>query len=183
MKKEVWLAALSAMLAGCSFERKSLTQEQQLDRLLSDLAEKPAPKIASIGASCYMPMETPDRIEYVCPTCGEKTIFSSSQESEWSAAWDVESHRYGVIRVKELGLDAALDERSLCAVCRTKMTPPSKVGDVFLEVKIGEKITRTKLQPADFSRLVAFLRKEETWNLGMSLKDELPRIRTLLGME
>lgn len=181
MKREMLMALLSALTAG-GISADSLTQEQ-LDTLLKELAQKPAPKDLLPGATCYKVAMPPERKEYVCPGCSAKTIFKNDiGEIERSLA----TYRRQIQQIKSLGLDAALDERSLCATCRAKMKPSPEIGDFFIEVKIGGKTTRTKIKGDDFPKLTAFLKKQDKWNAGsigeQPLKDELPRIRELLGV-
>ena len=186
MKKEMWLATLSALMAG-GLSAEELTQEQ-LDKLLAELAKKPAPQDLDFGACCYEMAAVADRIEYVCPVCGGKTILVNSTRpwEEWINEWTLKQYREDVKKVKELGLDAKLDERSLCETCRVKMEPSPQIGDVFLEVKIDDKTTRTKINETDFAKLIAFLEEKDKWKTEAEwerpLKDELPRIRALLGM-
>ena len=185
MKKEVWMAALSALLTGCGND-KSLTQEEQFDKMLEKLAKKTVPTSLDIGAMCYEIAETADRVEYVCPACGGKTILVNFSNAWWLNDWTLKRYREDVKKVKALGLDATLDERSWCETCRVNMESLPDAGELFLEVKIGEKTTRTKIEDGDFAKLIAFLEKKDKW-LGdqdqeYPLNAELPRIRTLLGM-
>ena len=182
MKKEMMTTLLSALAAG-GISAEGLTQDQ-LDTLLKELAQKPAPKKLAPGAMCYSVAMPPERTEYVCPVCNAKTI--AAKDTRW-IRHSLDTYRRQIQQIKALGLDATLDERSLCETCRAKMEPPPKDGEIFIVVKIGEKTTRTKIESEDdFSMLTAFLAKKDKWDAGAGrerpLKDELPRIRELLGM-
>ena len=181
MKREMLMTLLSALAAG-GISAEGLTQEQ-LDPLLKELAQKPAPKDLLPGATCYKVAMPPERTEYVCPVCNAKTI--ATKDIRWIGR-SLDTYRRQIQQVKTHGLDAALDERSLCATCRAKMEPPPEIGDFFIEVTIGGKTTRTKIKGDDFPKLIAFLEKQDKWNAGsrgeLPLKDELPRIRELLGI-
>ena len=181
MKREVLMTLLSALAAG-GISADSLTQEQ-LDTLLNELAQKPAPKNLSFGAMCYMVAMPPERKEYVCPVCNAKTI--ATTDASWIGRF-LDTYRQLMQQVKALGLDATLDERSLCETCRAKMERPPEIGIFFIEVKIGEKTKRTAINIDDFLKLIAFLEKKDKWTgrtgRELPLKDELPRIRQLLGM-
>jgi len=79
MKKEFLFATLGALaLGGCSDGKNSgenLTPEQMIDRLLAELAQKSAPTNLSLGAMCYDMPCPPERVDYVCPVCENRTIF------------------------------------------------------------------------------------------------------------
>ena len=181
MKREMMMTLLSALAAG-GISAEGLTQEQ-LDSLLKELAQKPAPKNLLPGATCYKVAMPPERKEYVCSGCSAKTIFKNDiGEMERS----LDTYRRQIQQINNLGLDATLDERSMCAMCRAKMKPSPEIGDFFIEMRIGGKTTRTKIEYGDFPKLIAFLEKKDKWTTGAGserpLKDELPRIRELLGM-
>ena len=183
MKKKHIMITLGAVAAGC-LAAKHITKGQ-LDDLLATLAEKVNPKNLLPTAMCYSTPRQPERIEYVCPACGAKTIFMEGD------VWDVDSllrfYRQKMQDIRNLGLDATLDERSLCETCRASMEPAPKAGDFFIEVKNGETVTRTKIEERDLFKLIAFLEKKDTWRAHAAqeypLKDELPRIREILGIQ
>ena len=87
-------------------------------------------------------------------------------------------------RIKELGLDAALDETDLCSQCRKDKT--TDTVNLFLIVWVGEQTTRTSIDDSDLRKITAFLEKKDVWtssNEGTHpLKPELPRIRKILGI-
>jgi len=89
MNKETLTALLGALLAG-TLSAENLTREQ-LDKLLNALAEKPAPEAKRMPmAMCYRMAAPPERVEYVCPQCGEKTIYSRDAKAtaeSLAAAW------------------------------------------------------------------------------------------------
>ena len=183
MKREMLMTLLSALAAG-GISAEGLTQDQ-LDSLLKELAQKPAPKKLAPGATCYMVAMPPERKEYVCTICGAKTVIKKD-DAGWDIGERLDTYRRQMRHIKSLGLDAVLDERSLCATCRAKMERPPEAGTFFMEVRIGEKTTRTIITGSDLSKLIAFLEKKDKWTAGagreLPLKDELPRIRELLGM-
>ena len=183
MKREMLMALLSALAAG-EISAAGLTQKK-LDSLLKELAQKPAPKNLSPGAMCYMVDMPPERIEYVCPVCNSKTIVANNLR--WFIGNMLDTYRQQIKQVKRLGLSATLDERSMCETCRAKMEPAPEIGDFFIEVKIGEKTTRTEIRQDDCPKLIAFLKKKDRWEAGngseLPLKDELPRIREILGIQ
>jgi DNA-directed RNA polymerase subunit RPC12/RpoP len=202
MKKELLLAAmgLSALTPGCvnTSGENSLNADPQLkgevsaskpdiDKLLKRLAEKPVPAELNLGAMCYKMAMPPDRAEYVCIVCGTKTIHSTTQNS-LSGGWDspvlsIQNYRTAIAQLRKLGLDTKLDESSLCSKCK-------KEGEsaLFLEVTINKRVVRNALVDVnDLRKLIAFVHGNLVWkgeqDREFPLKPELPRIRTLLGVE
>jgi hypothetical protein len=200
MKKELLVAALgvASLVPGCvkpSGEGTVTTDPQpngevaakkvDVDRLLKRLAEKPVPAELQMGASCYDMANPPDRTEYVCPACGTKTIHATNQDGGW---WDapvlaVNGHRSLVDQLRKLGLDAKLDESSLCSKC----TKEQKVA-LFLEINIKGQVVRNALiNMDDLRKLIAFIQGDLVWkgdqDQEFPLKPELPRIKQLLGVK
>jgi Uncharacterized protein containing LysM domain len=178
MKKELLLSTLSALLAG-TLSAENLTREQ-LNAMLDDLAKTPAPTKLSPGAMCYAVAPFPPRSEYTCPECDAKTIHTYEN---WTA------YRNSVAKLRALGIDAKLDERSLCEICRAKMDGDPKAGDMFLDVTVGDTVVRNKIttHSNDLTILIAFLEGKDKWisrnNGEHAVKKSMPRIRELLGLE
>ena len=183
MKKELLIAALGIGVSGTL----GAATRQEVDTLLAKIAKTPAPKNLMPGASCYKQAMPSKRAEYVCPECGKKTLYTDD-EKQWTP-WhllhrELASHRRNRDTLRELGWDIKLDETSLCAkCCKTGARP----GDLFIEITIDAKTTRTELQSDDLAKLAAFAQKKLVWrgiHYGEErpLKPELPRIRELLGL-
>jgi hypothetical protein len=202
MKKELLLAALGivSLTPGCM---KTGSEEQpkpdpqpngevaakkvNVDRLLKRVAEQPAPTELKMGAMCYEPICTPERVEYVCPSCGAKTIHALNEEgsieSFHAPVLNVKGYRTYIQTLNKLGLDAKLDESFLCSACRKE-----GVSGLFLEVKIKDSVVRNALQSVDdLRKLVAFVQGDLVWKGAQDqespLKPELPRIKQLLGVK
>jgi len=198
MNKETLTALLGALLAG-TLSAENLTREQ-LDKLLETLAVNPAPEAKKMPqALCYSPMPAPTRAEYVCPQCGEKTVYSwdakatkednAASYQTMLAVQKLQYHRAKLAKLKELGLDASLDERAFCGVCKTADGFPDEKWALYLVVRLNDKTATTRLQHQDWDKLFAFLEGKDEWvtdSIGGStepLKPELPRIRVLLGLD
>ena len=197
MKKEILAAALGMVAAGCSDKAKDSAKPsagndaanqnitpEHLDTLLSELAGKSMPLFFEPGAMCYWPGRAFHRYEYDCPVCGGKTIWTDTCHAYQILSFANENRQFLAI-VKKSGLDASLDEQSLCGECRANGNAP-EFGEIYLNVTLNNVTTKTLLKDYDMRKLAAFLQGRETWVAKQEeefpLKPELPRIRQLLGV-
>jgi hypothetical protein len=153
----------------------------EVKRLLATIerAQAPEPKM---GAMCYRMALPPDRMEYVCPTCGEKTLY----EKEVSWTW---MHQLDACRrlFKELPKHdtMTLDESSFCRKCRPGTNAPS----LRLVIRYDDRTSNvvSGITSQDLRLLKGLLsgdRSYRTSNEGqVPLKQELPRLRALLGIK
>lgn len=200
MKKELLLAAMgmASLTPGCvktggestpssDPQGTGLTASSKvdIDRLLKRLADKPVPTKLKMGAMCYDMAMPPERAEYVCPTCGGKTIHVMKMPSfDWNApAVAITDYRGLVSQLRKLGLDAQLDETGLCSACRKE----NQTG-LFFCVNIKGKTVRNELRNLnDLRKLIAFVQGDLVWkgeqDMESPLKPELPSIRQLLGVK
>jgi DNA-directed RNA polymerase subunit RPC12/RpoP len=156
-----------------------------VDRLLKRVAEQPVPESLNPGAMCYAMMAPPDRAEYVCPTCGTKTIHALNQlTGGWDApALSIKSYRTYIEQLNKLGLVSKLDESYLCSACKKE-----GVSGLFLDVTVKGRVIRTALQgDEDLRKLIAFVQGDLVWKgdrgCEIPLKPALPRIKQLLGVK
>ena len=63
---------------GIVSETESMKQAEVKERLMK-LAKDPPPAKLSRGAMCYDMMTPPSIDDYVCPKCGEKTLYTSDE--------------------------------------------------------------------------------------------------------
>jgi len=157
-----------------------------IQALLKNLEQAPVPQARAMGAMCYKPALPPERVEYVCPTCGNKTLHATRKEGKMfdrsAPALAIQACRSLVAQLKQRGLDIKLDESSLCDACKK-----DGVEALAIEVVYQGKKTRCSLKGADdLRKLQAFLDGQLVWKGGRDaehpLKPELPRIRELLGV-
>jgi DNA-directed RNA polymerase subunit RPC12/RpoP len=138
-----------------------------------------------MGAMCYEMSMPPDRAEYVCPTCGTKTIHALNQlTGGWDApALSIKQYRTYIEQLNKLGLVSKLDETYLCSACKKE-----GVSGLFLEVTVKGRVIRTALQgDEDLRKLIAFVQGDLVWKgdrgCEIPLKPALPRIKQLLGVK
>jgi len=152
---------------------------KQLDKMLEETAKNPVTSTLSPGAMCYRMSLPPERTEYNCPLCKTKTLYA-----KWENTGE-NGYRQQIKRIRELGLDAALDETDLCSQCRRDKTTGSVKFHIL--VKVDDRSVRTQLEVYDLTKVIAFLEKKDVWKADNEathpLKDALPRIRKILGME
>ena len=151
---------------------------QQIQQMLQRVAtaKPPAPKM---GAMCYDMAAPPNRAEYVCPVCGEKTLYTQQQARRVS--WELETCRR---LMKEIASSAVtLDESSWCKKCQ----PDAKEPALALRLRFDDGTTRTveKVNPEQLRLLRDFLGgkllvKGET-DMETPLKDKLGELEKLLG--
>ena len=85
----------------------------EIQKKLQKLSETPPPKDLKPGACCYEMAAPPDRAEYVCPKCGEKTLYS--KEQAWFVEQDVPNARRGMVELQKVAKrGVALDESQFC---------------------------------------------------------------------
>ncbi len=161
-------------------------------RKLAKLAASKPPTKLSPGAMCYEVMAPPDRAEYVCPDCGEKTLYATKgQDATPDAAaaiaamqWQLEGCRRLARQIR--GLDLTLDESAFCRKC----TPAGKNPRLSLVVRYADTAKPHRADGISANDLVLikeFLagkdkhKSEADWE--SPLKKHLPRLQFLLGFE
>lgn len=148
---------------------------------LRELAEAPPPTdLNTMGAMCYKPAAPAERTEYVCPTCGERTVYSGA------AAWTVERDLASCRRlVAALPLvDAALDESQLCRKCSPDVTTPQLT--LIVRYEDGSESRSTPVGPEDLVLLREFergqTRHEGPMGAESPLLEHRARLEELLGL-
>ena len=158
-------------------EVKALNR-QQLQQMLQRIAttKPPAPKM---GAMCYDMAPPSNRAEYVCPTCGEKTLYT--QQQACCVSWEVETCRR---LLKEIASGAVtLDESAWCRKCR----PDAKEPALALRLRYDDGTTRTaeKVNPEQLRLLRDFLggklAVKETNDSELPIKDRIGELEKMLG--
>jgi len=183
MKKELLIAALGIGFTGAL----DAATRREVEAMLAEIAKAPAPKAQGTMrdgfVSCYVVMGPPERLEYVCPICGEKTLHARGDgdyDKRIAAVFGLSGNGYRkqCERLRVLGWKVKLDESFLCAKCRN----PEQPEDFFLEITIDKKVTRTRMKDGDLDTLVALAEKKRGFLVMRSFKEELPRLRELLGV-
>jgi hypothetical protein len=159
-----------------------LTREQLSDRL-QKLAETPPPTQLSTGADCYKVAMPPDTADHVCPRDGSRTSYSKNATVARRVR-ELPSLRQAASTLP--GIKASIDDSEFCRVCTPKAPADPQPVLVVTLPGGGERRTRA-VTDDDLQVLREFamgsLKHEGGQGYETPLKDRLPRIRELLGMD
>jgi hypothetical protein len=185
-------------LPGQSAENTVFTRAELRERLIS-LAESDPPrdKDLSPGAMCYEMAAPPDRYDYTCPLCGEKTLYAANDIPETDRERIVGSYIYtitlelepcrrlvGLIR----GLDIVLDESEFCAFCYPG-AEKVKIPRICIIINYPDQKEPRRIcdiSSDDLILLKEFMdgskihRYSNDWEI--PLKNEIKRLEELLGI-
>lgn len=154
---------------------------REVERLLERVAKEPEPE-SVMGAMCYAAMPIPEVTEYVCPVCGEKTLYSAAELR--FAPVEITDARAQFDMLQQVSdLDMRLEEVGYCSFCGPDSTEPHLVLEILYSD--GPAVTST-VTVLDLRYLVGLFGDGlcySTWNDGREpLKPELERIREILGL-
>lgn len=161
---------------------QSLSMEQ-IDSLLARLESQEPPEPV-MGAMCYEAMAYPDVAEYICPVCGEKTVYSSMNTA--FIEWELSGCRRLADSIDSLTeFHVYLDESQFCQACSDSVFEDP---DILLVVSPpGEGETVNSVSITDLRMLESFLQGNlyyTTFNDGQQpLQEYAPRLRELLGLD
>ncbi|MCK4999390.1 MAG: hypothetical protein KAS23_07640 [Anaerohalosphaera sp.] len=167
---------------------------QQLAERLDKLAALPAPSIKNISAMCYSPAPLPTKSEYVCPICGEKTLYavditaaqqSSSQQGTISfLEWELNQCRTLAKEIKAVSL--VLDESKFCQNCTGDLEKPS-LGIIVTCPDSQEKHSCYFVSADDLLLIKEFelgrLTHKGDFGNKTPIKGHISRLKQLLGVE
>jgi len=159
-----------------------LTREQ-LAAKLRKLSETPAPTELKRGAMCYDMAMVSGTFDYTCPIDGSHTQYSKEASLAQSVR-QLASLRSAAASLP--GVSASIDEREFCRKCTPK-APENPAPILVVKLSDGAERRTRGVTEEDLTTLGEFLRdqlKHEGSTGGETpLKDRLPRIRELLGLD
>jgi hypothetical protein len=164
-------------------QTQGLSRQQIAEKLRMLSTTEPKHPLGS-GAMCYQPRALPESTDYVCPKCHARTHYANDSQLASFIVAGLPAARKAQGRIS--GLDVRLDESEFCEKCRAKI---SSSPQLILVVTFPDGTSqRTRGVQADDLDLVLDLLAGEVVHRGSSdeesaLKDHLPRLRELLGME
>lgn len=202
-----WMIALILVMAGICFtgfmmraqaqegkpavtvETVTQASNPEIEQMLREIETRPAPE-PKMGAMCYdMAMPSPVT-DYVCPICGEKTLYPVA-ENKWSTPLNnLEELRELQAKAQKAAskreASVTLDETQFCRKCMPGFT---NVPQAVLVVSTSEGCEqRTERFSAydlmmlrDFfsgkAKVIGYTEDQQP------LKEYLPRLRELLGLK
>lgn len=173
-------AVVSRVLDSVDFQSLSM---EEVDFLLARLESEDPPEPV-MGAMCYEAMAYPDVAEYVCPVCGEKTIYRSMNTA--FIEWELPGCRRLADSLDSLTeFHVYLDESQFCQVCSDSVFEEPKI--LLVVSADGEMETVNSVSITDLRMLESFLQGNlyyTTFNEGQQpLQQYAPRLRALLGLD
>jgi len=152
--------------------------------LLSRVEREEAPDFI-MGAMCYRPAMAPDRVEYICPLCGERTWFGG--ETGEMLHREAEPMRRAIAELDgNPFFHAILDETAFCSHCSGELAPGNPRFILNLVYTEGDTVS-TPVELHDLQMLVGLVGGElvfaDSYDARLPLKDSVPRLRTLLGVD
>jgi hypothetical protein len=166
----------------------------KLRDMLARIEREPAPAIVKVNAMCYAPLPEPERAEYVCPTCGQKTIYAhaeleGSDQEKWETFHyvqnDLDHIRRLLKQIQRHTLSVSLIENVFCNHCQPSKKKPRPA--VLVRFDDGTSKLTSNITPSDFEALLAFfagrLKIKTSDDSIYPLKGEktLRRLKVLLG--
>lgn len=161
---------------------KGIYKRSAIKEKLEALANSPAPNELKPGAMCYAAMLERDSAEYVCPKCGERTLYTESQG--WFVHRDLPVCRTLTDSIPAINLK--LDESQYCKKC----SPNIEIPQLCIAYKLADDANERHMcgiNPYDLQIMKEFMQgkdKHITDNDGeVPLKDFLPRLQELFGIK
>ena len=178
---------------GLLAEKWSDTRKYYAERL-DELARSEPPKELAMGAMCYWMGEPPDRAEYICPECGERTLYAKRDSMEgdrrvdgavmWDLGEGIAGCRRYTFEIKSISLE--LDESQFCSHCSPDVDYP--VLGIVIHYRGEDKPHRVwGVKPADVRLISEFLAGKVRHRCGndeeVPLLEYIGRLRELFGVK
>ncbi len=154
---------------------------ERLRLMLRRVERSEAPEYV-MGAMCYEPVALPDRADYLCPVCGERTVYGFDQAQ--LIQYDLPAMRRLAAEMEGNGLVEASLEETFCGFCHPGDVP----RDVVLAMTYPEGDTvRTPVCLLDLQVLSGFLSGglsfTDSYDATLPLREHADRLRVMLGIE
>jgi hypothetical protein len=161
---------------------KGIFKRSAIKERLEALANAPAPTELKQGAMCYAAMLERDSAEFVCPKCGERTLWT--ENFGWFVRRDLPVCRALADSISAINFK--LDDSQYCKKCN----PNIEIPKLCITYKLADDAAETHLcdiYPNDLKIMKEFLQgkdKHLTEQDGeMAMKDFLPRLQILFGIK
>lgn len=154
--------------------------------LVDKLAELPdisANTSRSINAMCYDTAAIPHRTQYICPVCGERTLYTKYYDVN---GIDVDQMPYYRNQIKKITkIDVKLDESQLCKKCSPNIESP-QLCLIVREDKNSETHKTCGIKEEDINLLYEYsegIKVHSTWSGNSPLSNYKARLEKLLGVK
>jgi len=173
------VAAREAPAAPARAAKLATLSRAEVRRLLAKIEKSALPE-PQMGAMCYRMAMPPKRAEYVCPTCGERTLYTDRDAVLVDRELPACQRLFRTLPHREA---MTLDESAFCRKCRPQAADP----ELVLVIRFDDGTTHEvrAVTSEDLRLLSGALAGKltgPTSNDGSEpLKKHLPRLRELLG--
>lgn len=153
-------------------------------RILLERVEREEPPEFVMGAMCYRPAAVPDRVEYICPVCAGRTLYSGNTAYMLHQEIDAVRRLMGELAETPF-FTASLDEGQLCSWC-SEDRPDEPELFLSLVYEEGDTVvTSVTLQDIQvLSGLVSGeLSYSDSYDAKHPLNAQLLRLRRLLDIQ
>lgn len=162
--------------------KKYLTRAE-IQKKLKTLKNSPVPQNLEMrGAMCYDMAAPPRRAEYVCPSCGKKTVYTDAMAQQ--VEWELPNCRLKIKKLK--GLNASLDESQYCHKCSGEKKDPVLCLNILYE-DAKEPHKYCGISGEDIDLLTEFVsdsnKHHDFYDAETPLKDYLERLEAMLGVK
>lgn len=149
--------------------------------MLEKLAKTPVKEKLNMGAMCYAKVQPSDTSPYICPVCGEKTIYQ--QYDNAIIRLQIPACRSIVRFYPEM---LSIDETQFCKKCTPELKGAPKIC-LIVKLKDQPEHKTCDVREDDLELLSDFFhgKTEHTYEDASEtpMQDQIPRIKYLLGLE
>lgn len=160
---------------------KGIYKRSAIKEKLEALANSPAPTELNPGAMCYAAMQERDSLEYICPKCGERTLYTEGLG--WFVRRDLPLCRSLADSISAINIQ--LDESQYCKKC----SPDIKTPQLCMTYKLADDENETHkcgISQYDLQIMKEFMqgkiKHKDSQDGETPLKDFLPRLQELFGI-
>jgi len=179
---------ISTMLINPSDTIKPIYSVKDIQAKLKVLSKTDPPDDLAFGAMCYEMVGPPNKAIYICPVCGEKTLYKLNDDYTNQQNMDIIQNGITACRneIKNIeGIHISLDESQFCKHCNPGIEEPQ----LCLLVNIDNEKDTTKvcdINYLDIKLIEEFLNDEKKhkgfFDEESALADHIDRIQELLGV-
>lgn len=161
---------------------QEILSKEEIEKKLKKLSKSNPKNLENIGAMCYEMAMPPERAEYICPICGEKTLYSNFNYSQL-ITWELQQMR--TLSENLEAINAKLDESQFCRSCSPDIEEPEIC--LIVKLKDTDEHKTCKINIEDLKILNEFVAGEiihkDDFDAETPLNFHILRISELLGID